>query len=54
MPGTLSVQEAFDVAAFVGARPRPDFAAKALDWPRGDPPVDVAYRTRAARPAAKP
>ena len=45
---TLTDQEAADVAAYVVSRPRPDFAAKALDWPNGNPPPDVAYRTRAA------
>lgn len=48
LPGTLSSQQAFDVAAYVVSRPRPDYAAKADDWPRGDPPPDVAYPTRAA------
>lgn len=47
-PGTLSEQEAFDVAAYMTSRPRPDFPAKVDDWPLGDPPADVAYRTRAA------
>jgi thiosulfate dehydrogenase len=45
---TLTDQQAFDVAAYVMARPRPDFARKADDWPRADPPPDVAYATRAA------
>ncbi|HEV8598130.1 MAG TPA: c-type cytochrome, partial [Gemmatimonadales bacterium] len=44
----LSDQQAFDVAAYVVSRPRPDFARKAMDWPNGDPPPDVAYPTRAA------
>lgn len=47
-PGTLSEQDAFDVAAYMVSRPRPDFPDKVDDWPRGDPPPDVAYRTRAA------
>ena len=47
-PGTLTDQQAFDVAAYVNSRPRPDFADKAEDWPHGDPPPDVAYPTRAA------
>ena len=47
-PGTLSDQQAFDVAAFVITRPRPDFAGKEKDWPNGDPPPDVAYPTTAA------
>jgi thiosulfate dehydrogenase len=47
-PGTLTEQQAFDVAAFVNDRPRPDFPGKENDWPNGDPPPDVAYPTRAA------
>jgi thiosulfate dehydrogenase len=47
-PGSLTDQQAFDVAAFVTSRPRPDFAGKENDWPNGDAPPDVAYRTRAA------
>jgi thiosulfate dehydrogenase len=45
-PGTLTDQQAFDVAAYVNARPRPDYRGKELDWPNGDPPPDVAYPTR--------
>lgn len=48
-PGTLTDAEALDVAAYVITRPRPDFARKAGDWPKGDPPVDVAYPTTAGR-----
>lgn len=46
---TLSAQEAYDVATFISKRPRPDFKTKERDWPRGDPPPDVAYPTNAAR-----
>jgi thiosulfate dehydrogenase len=46
-PGTLSDQEAFDVAGYLGTRPRPDFPGKEDDWPKGDPPPDVAYPTKA-------
>jgi len=45
-PGTLTDSQAFDVAAFVNAHPRPDFRGKENDWPNGDPPPDVAYPTR--------
>ncbi|PYP36153.1 MAG: cytochrome C [Gemmatimonadetes bacterium] len=45
-PGTLADQQAFDVAAYVNARPRPDFRGKENDWPNGDSPPDVAYPTR--------
>ena len=48
-PGSLTPQQAFDVAAYVTSRPRPDFARKAGDWPNGDPPPDVAYPTTAAK-----
>ena len=48
-PGSLTDQQAFDLARYVTSRPRPDFAGKELDWPRGDPPPDAAYETTAAR-----
>jgi thiosulfate dehydrogenase len=41
--GSLTDQEAFDVAAFFTTQPRPDFAAKDKDWPRGEKPVDARY-----------
>ena len=46
-PGTLSDSQAFNVAAYVNAHPRPDFRGKENDWPKGDSPPDVAYPTRA-------
>ena len=51
-PGSLTDQQAFDLAAFVASRPRPDFAGKENDWPNGDPPPDVAYVTTAAKRSA--
>ena len=48
-PGSLTPQQAYDLAAYINSRPRPDFARKELDWPRGDPPPDVAYPTRAKK-----
>jgi thiosulfate dehydrogenase len=48
-PGTLTDQQALDVAAYLNARPRPDYRGKELDWPNGDPPPDVAYPTAAAQ-----
>jgi thiosulfate dehydrogenase len=48
-PGSLSDQNAFDVAGLIIARPRPDFRGKENDWPLGDPPTDVAYPTRATK-----
>ena len=46
---SLTPQEAYDVAAWVNSRPRPDFGGKERDWPHGDPPPDVAYPTDAVR-----
>jgi thiosulfate dehydrogenase len=40
---TLTDQEAFDVAAYFTRQPRPDFARKHLDWPKGDKPADARY-----------
>jgi thiosulfate dehydrogenase len=44
-PGTLTDQEALDVAAYINSRPRPDYAGKSGDWPRGGAPPDVPYTT---------
>jgi thiosulfate dehydrogenase len=41
--GTLSAQEAVDVASFFTAQPRPDFARKHEDWPAGGKPRDARY-----------
>ncbi len=49
-PGTLTDQQAWDVAAFVLSHPRPDTPGKERDWPNGDPPADVAYATLAHKP----
>jgi thiosulfate dehydrogenase len=53
-PGTLTDQQAYDVAAFVDAQPRPDSPGKELDWPAGDAPADVPYATRGHVPRATP
>jgi thiosulfate dehydrogenase len=52
-PGSLTPQEAFDVASYVNSRPRPDFVGKENDWPRGGAPPDVAYSTRGAKSKGK-
>jgi thiosulfate dehydrogenase len=39
--GTLSDQEAYDIAAYFTAQPRPAFAAQAKDWPKGERPADA-------------
>lgn len=41
--GTLTDQQARDVAEFLISRPRPDFAAKSRDWPKGGKPDDARY-----------
>ena len=51
-PGSLTEQQATDVAAYINSRPRPDFAGKENDWPNGDHPPDVPYVTRASREKA--
>ena len=54
-PGSLTDQQAFDVAAYVNAQPRPDSPGKELDWPLGGAPADVPYATEghtAYRPPA--
>jgi thiosulfate dehydrogenase len=48
-PASLTDQEAYDVAAFILAHPRPDTPGKERDWPNGDPPEDAAYRTLAGK-----
>ena len=53
-PGSLTEQQATDVAAYINSRPRPDFAGKERDWPNGDQPPDVPYVTRASREKSNP
>ena len=43
---TLTPQEAFDVAAYVTSKPRPDSPGKEGDWPAGGTPADVPYATK--------
>lgn len=43
----LTDQQAIDVAAYINARPRPDFPGKERDWPHADAPPDAAYPTLA-------
>lgn len=52
--GTLTDQQAYDLAAYINSQPRPDFPGKELDWPFGDPPPDVAYPTNAVRMRSMP
>lgn len=48
-PGTLTDREAYDVAAYITSKPRPDMPAKAYDWPFGGAPADVPYDTKGHR-----
>jgi thiosulfate dehydrogenase len=41
--GSLSDDEAWDVAAYFTQMKRPDFAAKNKDWPKGEKPEDARY-----------
>ena len=50
-PGSLTPQQALDVARYIDSRPRPDFPGKAHDWPTGGRPPDVPYRSRAGSPS---
>jgi thiosulfate dehydrogenase len=45
-PNSLTPQQALDVARYINSRPRPDFAGKEYDWPKGSRPTDVPYSTR--------
>jgi thiosulfate dehydrogenase len=42
-PHTLTREDAWDLAGLVVAMPRPDFAKKSGDWPRGGKPKDAPY-----------
>lgn len=44
--GSLSDQQAADLAGFILSKDRPDFADKANDWPKGDAPADVPYELK--------
>jgi thiosulfate dehydrogenase len=46
---TLDEQQALDVASYLNAQPRPDFAPKGRDWPFGGAPADVPYPTATSR-----
>lgn len=41
--GTLTDQEAYDIASYFIFQDRPDFAGKDNDWPKGDKPEDARY-----------
>jgi thiosulfate dehydrogenase len=45
-PGSLTAQNAFDLAAYINSHPRPDAPLKENDWPHGGAPRDVPYATK--------
>ncbi|MFC8684177.1 c-type cytochrome [Brevibacillus porteri] len=47
--GSLTDQEAADLAAYILSKPRPDFAKKAQDWPAGGVPKDVPYEVDSSK-----
>ena len=53
-PGSLTPQEAFDVAAYVNSHARPDSPGKEADWPMGGAPTDVPYATKGHEPHRPP
>jgi thiosulfate dehydrogenase len=44
--GSLTDQQAADLAGFILSKERPDFVDKANDWPKGDAPADVPYELK--------
>lgn len=53
-PGSLTEQEAWDLAAYINSQPRPDSPAKEDDWPLGGNPKDVPYDLKSGHRAYKP
>lgn len=52
-PGSLTDQEAYDVAAYITSLPRMDLPAKELDYPAGKAPSDVPYKTKSGHVPAR-
>lgn len=44
-PGSLTIEEAFHLSAFINSHPRPDSPKKENDWPTGGADYDVPYAT---------
>ena len=53
-PGSLTPQEAIDLAAYINSRARPDQPAKELDWPLGGAPAGTPYDLRSGHRAYRP
>ena len=52
-PGTLTDQQAYDVAAYVTSLPRMDLPGKELDYPNGKAPKDTPYRLKSGHVPAR-
>ncbi|MEZ4379265.1 MAG: c-type cytochrome [Gemmatimonadales bacterium] len=53
-PGTLTDQQAWDIAAYIDRQPRPDMPGKEEDWPFGGAPDGVPYATAGRVPSEPP
>ncbi|GLC24750.1 c-type cytochrome [Roseisolibacter agri] len=53
-PRSLTPEQAYDVAAYVNAHPRPDSPGKADDWSNGGAPADVPYALRSGHAGFRP
>jgi thiosulfate dehydrogenase len=53
-PGSLTDQQAYDLAAYVTSMPRTDLPGKDGDWPQGGAPGDVPYDTKGHKAAHPP
>ena len=53
-PGSLTDQQAYDLAAYINAQPRPDSPGKEDDWPAGGAASDVPYATLGHEPYRPP
>lgn len=53
-PGSLTEQEAWDLAAYINGQPRPDSPSKEMDWPLGGNPANVPYDLKSGHRAYKP
>lgn len=51
--GSLTDEEALQVAKYISSLPRPDFPNKIHDYPKGDAPDDAPYKTLAGSKNAK-
>lgn len=52
-PGSISEEEAMNVAAYILSRGRPNLPEKIYDYPKGDAPDDAAYETLAGQKGAE-